>query len=41
MESYDKNKVYELLDESEYISNASNSIKLAEETFGNDAININ
>lgn len=41
MDSYDKNKVYELLDESEYIKDESNSIKLAEETFGNEKININ
>ena len=40
MSTYDKNKKYELLDESEYISNDSNSLRLAEETFGNDLINI-
>lgn len=41
MSSYDKNKVYELMDESDYINDESNSIKLAEETFGNEKININ
>ncbi len=40
MSTYDKNKKYELLDESEFITNNSNSLKLAEETFGNDLINI-
>ena len=40
MSSYDKNKKYELMDETEYINNNSNSLKLAEETFGNDLINI-
>lgn len=40
MSTYDKNKKYELLDESEYISNDSNSLRLAEETFGSDLINV-
>lgn len=41
MKSYDKNKVYELLDESEYINDDQNSIKLAENIFGNEKIEIN
>ena len=40
MKSYDKSKKYELMDETAYINNNKNAIKLAEETFGNDLINI-
>lgn len=41
MKTYDKNKVYELIDESEYVSNNKNSVKLAENIFGNEKIEIN
>lgn len=40
LKNYDKSKNYELLDESEYISDNSNTIKLAENIFGNDKIEI-
>lgn len=41
MKSYDKNKKYELMDESEYINDKGNSVSLAKDLFGNENININ
>ena len=40
MKSYDKEKVYELIDESEYISDSGNSVMLANDIFGKENINI-
>lgn len=41
MKTYDKNNKYEIMDESEYINDDGNSLKLAENIFGNENININ
>ena len=41
MKTYDKEKKYEMMDESEFINEAGNSVALAKEMFGNENININ
>ena len=40
MESYDKTKKYDIIDETEYINTESNSITLAENIFGNENLKI-
>ncbi|MDE6292944.1 MAG: hypothetical protein K2L98_04610, partial [Bacilli bacterium] len=40
MDGYSKDKKFVLIDETEYIEDNSNSVKLAEDIFGNDKLNI-
>lgn len=40
MQSYDKTKKYDIMDESEFINTDSNSVTLAEDIFGNDKLKI-
>ncbi|MDE6142314.1 MAG: hypothetical protein K2G03_06890, partial [Bacilli bacterium] len=40
MKDYTKDKKFVLMDESEYINDDTNSVKLAEDIFGNDKLNI-
>lgn len=40
MQSYDKTKKYDIMDESEFINTESNSVSLAEDIFGNDKLKI-
>lgn len=40
MKDYSKDKEFVLMDESEYVNNNANSVKLAEDIFGNDKLNI-
>lgn len=40
MQSYDKTKKYDIMDESEYINTDTNSVSLAENIFGNDKLKI-
>ena len=40
MKDYTKDKKFNLMDESEYIDDNTNSVKLAEDIFGNDKLNI-
>ena len=40
MKTYDKNKKFEMMDDSEYINDNGNSVSLAKDIFGNENINI-
>jgi len=40
MQSYDKAKKYDIMDESEYINTDINSVSLAEDVFGTDKLKI-
>lgn len=40
MKDYDKTKKYDIIDEKEYINNDTNSVKLAEDIFGNENLKI-
>ena len=40
MQSYDKAKKYDIMDESEYINTDTNSVSLAEDVFGTDKLKI-
>lgn len=40
MKEYDKAKKYDIIDEKEYINNDTNSVKLAEDIFGNENLKI-
>ena len=40
MKNYTKDKKFTIMDETDYIDNNTNSVKLAEDIFGNDKLNI-
>lgn len=40
MKEYDKSKKYDIIDEGEYINTDTNSVKLAEDIFGNENLKV-